>query len=241
MVFIEESSKDAAFHFSVEELLTRLLLMELPVLMLWQADRTVMLGLNQAAAAEADIQFAEESGIQIVRRSSGGGAIYTDLGTLLYTIVQPLVKDAKTHKEDTAASIIAVLTKMGIPAVREGRNDILVNGCKISGLAQYTSQTHICTHGSLLFDTDLDTLTRVLIANEEKLRSKGISSIRSRVTNIKPYANGIYSIDDFTKQLKSELLSGLDFQTYKLSADELNRADCIRREKYDARGWNFRL
>jgi len=239
MVFIESNSKEAAHHFSIEELFTRIIKLPEPVLMLWQTDKTVMLGNNQIVDAEIDLDFATKSDINIVRRSSGGGAIYTDNGTILYTVIQPLTADAKHYREDTAEKVISVLTKIGVSAYREGRNDILLDGKKISGFAQYISGKHICTHGSLLYDTDIDNLTSVLIPNTEKLQPKGIASIRSRVTNIKPYANEKYTTVEFFDFLKKGLLAETQYRTYELSKDELIKAEKIKSEKYGNSEWNM--
>ena len=239
MIFIENDCKDAAFHFSAEEYFTRYLRSVSPVLMLWQTEKTVMIGNNQTVTAEVDLDFAHACGIKVVRRSSGGGAIYTDSGTLLYTVIEPLITEAKAHMEEVAATIVNTLNKMGVPAVREGRNDLLVEGRKISGLAQYALGSHVCTHGSLLYDADLETLTTVLIANPDKLHPKGISSIRSRVTNIKPYLGDKCSVFEFISRLKNELLQLSDPVPYELSAGELTSIDRIYHKKYANQAWNL--
>jgi len=242
VVFVDNDSiNDAAFHFSVEEFFTRYSRRKEPVLMLWQTEKTVMLGNNQVVRAEVDVDYANKSEIQIVRRSSGGGAIFTDLGTVLYTVIEPLENEAKIHREKVASTIITAIKKMGVPAKREGRNDILVEGRKISGFAQYTSGNHICTHGSLLFDADLETLSKVLIANEEKLIPKGIASIRSRVTNIKPYIKETPTTSEFISMLKKELLTGKIFSLFEPGEDDLKSIDRIKSEKYANRDWNYRL
>jgi lipoate-protein ligase A len=241
LILVENDSKEAAFHFSVEELFTRYIRKDEPVLMLWQADKTVMLGNNQVAEAEVDLEFALTSAIQVVRRSSGGGAIYTDLGTVLYTVIEPLTGDTTTHRERVAATVIRALGNMGVAAVREGRNDILIDGRKISGFAQYTAANHVCTHGSLLYDTDLDTLTDVLIANAAKLHPKGIASIRSRVTNIKPYMNEKYSVEMFIDILKRELLGNQGYTVYDLNSMENDIITRIYNEKYANTEWNLRI
>ena len=128
---------------------------------------------------------------------------------------------------------------MGVPATREGRNDILADGRKISGFAQYVLNGFICTHGSLLFDADLETLTKVLIPNENKLHPKGIASIRSRVTNIKPYLKNEMNTGGFIEALKTHLLSGVEPDVYLLSAEELKDIDDICKKKYANREWNF--
>ena len=239
VIYFDSDNKDAAFYFSAEELFTRYIKSETPVLMLWQTENTVMLGNNQVVSSEIDIDFALEAGIKIVRRSSGGGAIFTDMGTVLYTVIEPLRDEATVHREEVAATVIKALRKMGVPAVREGRNDILVDGKKISGLAQYTLGGHVCTHGSLLFDADLEILTKVLIPNEAKLHPKGITSIRSRVTNIKPHLDDACTVGEFMDLLKNELLFGKDFLFYELSAGDIARIDSIYHEKYANQTWNL--
>ena len=219
MLYVESDSKEATFYFAAEENFTRNVQKSVPLLILWQTEKTVMLGNNQTIEAEVDVEFAKKEGIKIVHRPSGGGAIYTDSGTVLYSIIQPFTKDANKHREETADMIIAALKTMGINAIQEGRNDILLDGKKISGLAQHTSPTHICTHGSLLYDTDLDILTKVLIPNESKLKPKGISSIRSRVTNIRPYIKNNFTIDEFIKELKTTLFIGKEYYVYNLNAN----------------------
>jgi len=241
VIFVYIDSRDAAIHFSVEEFFTRNIRSDKPVLMLWQTDKTVMLGNNQVVDAEVDKRYAAAAEIQIVRRSSGGGAIFTDLETILYTMIQPLAKDAIVHREEVAETVINALKKMGVPAVREGRNDILVEGRKISGLAQYTLGSHICTHGSLLYNTDLETLTSVLIADYNKLHPKGITSIRSRVTNIKPYIDKECTVNEFLERFKKIILSDTDFRTYELTAREIEQVNNIYIGKYANDAWNFKM
>jgi len=241
MFFVEYDSRDAAFYFSVEEFFTNYAVVPEPVYILWQTGKTVMLGSNQAVSAEVDLNYAKEHDIQIVRRSSGGGAIYTDPGTFLYTVIQPITKDIKIHREEVAGEIINAIGKMGITAMREGRNDILIKGKKISGFAQYTKSNYVCTHGSLLFDADLDVLTKVLIPNEAKLIPKGISSIKSRVTNIRPYTDKEYTTVEFYAELKMHLFSDKKIINYTLNDDDLLKINHIFKKKYGNNKWNFRI
>jgi len=229
----------ASFYFSVEEYFTCFNQQKCPVFILWKTDKTVMLGNNQQVCYEVDKDYADELNIKIVRRKSGGGAIYTDRGTVLFTVIEPFIDDFIDHREKVASSIINALSKMGVDAKREGRNDILIDGKKISGLAQYTSGNYVCTHGSLLFDTDLEVLSRVLIENEEKLIPKGIRSIRSRVTNIKQYLKDDITVDEFKNNLKKFLLTDKEYIDYKLSKEDLNKIKSISEEKYNNKKWNL--
>jgi len=240
MYFFSPESKDPAIHFSYEELFTRYIRFNEPVLMLWQTDRTIMLGNNQAVETEADIGYADKEGIKIVRRSSGGGAIYTDPGTIQYSLIEPFIRETKQHRENLASLVINSLGTIGINAEQKGRNDILLFGKKISGLAQYTAGKYICTHGSLLYDADIDILTRVLIADEKKLHPKGISSIKSRVINIKPFLKNI-SADDLILHLKKEINPCNEYLNYDFTSNDLSKIEIISIEKYANPKWNYRI
>ncbi|MDR3120660.1 MAG: lipoate--protein ligase family protein, partial [Clostridiales bacterium] len=188
MWYAAPDSLDAAFYFAAEEYLTTRFSKEGRVLLLWRTEPGVMLGVNQAAEAEVDLAEAERLGVSLTRRSSGGGAIFTDPGTLLFTVILPFrigEDDAKRlEREYVAGPIVRVLNQMGVPARCEGRNDITVDGKKVSGLAQYARGGRLCTHGSLLYDADLDTLARVLRPDAQKTASKSVRSVRARVANL---------------------------------------------------------
>jgi len=243
MIYIESESNDAAFHFSVEEYIVRHYPWGEPVMMIWQTEKCAMIGGNQIVEAEIDIGFAKRHGIQIVRRSSGGGTIYTDPGALLYTVIQPQRADCDSQeiaRVHVAGPVVAALNKMGVPAKIEGRNDILVDQKKVSGFAQYARSGRLCTHGSLLYDTDLEMLAGVLRADEEKIRSKALRSIRSRVTNIIGYMEPPCSLTEFLGLLKKHLLSDADVIMYTLTEHDLAEIDDIYQKQYGDPDWTFR-
>ena len=241
MVYIESKSKDAAFHFSVEEYVMRHYPFNEPVIMIWQADKCAMLGRNQIAEAEIDINYARQEGIQIVRRSSGGGTIFTDLGTLLYTMILPHKEDISLEevREKIAGPVVRALNEMNVPAKIEGRNDILVKGKKVSGIAQYVRHGRICTHGSLLYDANLETLTQVLCVDEGKISTKGLRSVRSRVANLKEYMNSSYSVYDFWDLLKKNLFPGQQIREYSLTENDIDQINLIFQEQYGNLSWTF--
>ena len=239
MFYVETDSKDAAFHFSAEEYFMGRF--SEPVMMLWRTNPCVMLGRYQAASAEINMDYAEKAGVQIVRRSSGGGTIFTDLNTILYTMILPYTEEQCTRqiaKEAVAGPVIDALNQMGVPAKLEGRNDILADGKKISGMAQYVQNNRLCTHGSLLYDTDLEMLTRVLNVDKDKIRSKAISSVRSRVTNIKEYTDHCSTME-FYELLKKKLHESQVIQKYTLSANDLGEIENIYHQKYGNPAWVF--
>ncbi|MCL2360388.1 MAG: lipoate--protein ligase [Defluviitaleaceae bacterium] len=239
MIYIEMESTDAAFHFSVEEYVMEHFPSDETVMMIWQADNCAMLGCNQIAEAEIDIGYAENERIHIVRRSSGGGTIFTDMGNLLYTVILPHKDPPDEVRKNVADMIIKALREMGIPAEIDGRNDILADGAKFSGMAQYTRHGRICTHGSLLYDTDLDKLARVLTVDDAKIRSKALRSVRSRVTNIKKYLNPDYSIQEFLKLLKQRLFCNEKIIRHTLTDNALAMIHQIYHERYGNPSWTF--
>ncbi|MDR1029189.1 MAG: lipoate--protein ligase [Clostridiales Family XIII bacterium] len=242
MIYIEPKSMDAAFHFAVEEYLTGCARFDAPMLMTWQTGRTAMLGSNQVAKAEIDEAVAEENDVRVVRRRSGGGTIFTDPGSLLYTVILPWSDMADTKeilRRQVGGPIVAALTDMGIPAALEGRNDILVNGRKVSGLAQYIKGDRICSHGSLLYDTDLGLLSKVLRADRDKIRSKAIDSVRSRVANLKEYMDAPLSPAGFRSALKERLFAASEIEEYALTDREEDAVRAIRESVYGSRAWTW--
>ena len=242
MLYVKPPGTDAAAHFSVEEYFMDQFPLDTPLFMIWQAERTAMLGSYQLAETEVNLPFAQEAGIEIVRRQSGGGTIFTDLGTLLYTLILPQTAPESCQeivREIFAAPLCRALHTLGIPAELEGRNDILVEGKKVAGIAQYARRGRVCTHGSLLYDTDLDMLAAVLQVDAEKISSKAIRSVRSRVTNLSAYMEVSVSTPDFWALLEGALSAEWDLQAYSLTDADLAAIEAIRREKYGNPAWNF--
>jgi len=210
--------------------------------MLWHAKDCVMLGRNQVAEIEVDLNAAKQQNIMLVRRSSGGGTIFADLNTLQYTLILPYgTKDdaQKIKRECLATPIISALNQMGIPAKWESRNDIYAGGKKISGLAQYVQKGRICSHGSLLYDTNLSLLEKILRADETKIKTRAMRSFKSGVDLIKRYCDPAQSIFDFWEALKKMLFWEKDIREYILSAEDISKIQKIQAEKYANPNWTF--
>ncbi|MBR4788499.1 MAG: lipoate--protein ligase family protein [Bacteroidales bacterium] len=171
---------------------------EEPVFYLWRNRPSVIVGFNQVAGNEVNLDYLREHGILLVRRVTGGGAVYHDLQNLNYSFVGPL------HTIDTGL-ITDALTAMGLNVERTGRNDIFLDGRKISGYARRVWKNRELIHGTLMYDVDIETLTAALNVEGSKLNRKGVASVRSRVTNIKDYLPGIQSIDEFQQALQKIL------------------------------------
>ena len=156
------------------------------IFMLWQNEPTIVIGKNQNAFAEINMDFVKEKNIHIARRISGGGAVYHDLGNVNYTFISSR-DNSQINFEYFTKPIIKSLKNIGISAKLSGRNDLLVDDKKFSGNAQHVHNSRVLHHGTLLFDTDLDILTLALKVDPDKIKAKAIQSARSRVTNLKPY------------------------------------------------------
>jgi len=201
-----------------------------------------MLGRYQVALAEADMNYINDSGIQLVRRSSGGGAIYTDPGTIQYSLILDSTEGQyalQKARDMVSGHIICVLAELGVPARLEGRNDIEVEGHKVSGMAQYAMQNRICTHASILYDADLEALTRVLRPDEEKIRSRGIRSVRSRVTNITTHMPHPIPVLEFMEILCRYLQKDLCVREYAPAELDLSLIRRIQRDKYANPRWTL--
>lgn len=241
MRIIISPSVDPAFNLAVEEVLLRTCGDD--VFMLWQNDRTVVIGRNQNAWAEVDIPYAEAQGIPVVRRLSGGGAVYHDLGNVNFTFITAPDGERCVDFSRFTAPVIRALAGLGVDAALDGRNDILAGGAKISGNAQCTYRrpdgtVRLLHHGTLLLNTDMAPLAAVLRPRPEKLRAKGVASVRSRVTNLSSLPGfPAMSAADFISYLARTAVAEGDPRP--LTAGETAAAEELRREKYAAWEWNY--
>ncbi len=212
------------------------------LLMLWRNEPSVILGINQNAYAEVNTAYAQAQGIRVVRRLTGGGAVFHDLGNVNYTFITSDVQGGSLNFQRFCEPVIAVLRRMGIPAERSGRNDLLLEGRKISGTAQCVRNGRMMHHGTLLYAADFSRMEGVLRADAEKLESKGIRSVRSRVCNLRSWleAQGrdpgtLPDASGFMAQLAAEL-GGESWQPGEELCREMDR---LTREKYETWEWNY--
>ncbi len=171
------------------------------VFMLWQNEPTVVIGKSQNAHAEIDLDLARARGVHVARRITGGGAVYHDLGNVNYSILSPSKGKDGIDFAYFTAPIMAALESLGVHAALSGRNDLTVDGKKVSGSAQHAEGDRVLHHGTLLFDSDLEALSAVLRVDEEKLRARAIRSVRSRVTNLRPYLNTDCDAKEFIERI----------------------------------------
>ena len=241
MILFENDSKNAAFRFAAEEYIMRELRPDEPALMLWSTDDTVMVGANQVIEKECDLSYMESAGIEVVRRSSGGGTIFTDRGTLQITVILPYEGSFDTKaaaREWIADPVISALESCGVSASFEGRNDIKIDGEKISGIAQYVQGGYILSHCSLLYRTDLGKLARCLAADESKFSTKAVASVRMPVANISEYINE-EDTEKFFTALSDEYSRKGEMQSRGFTRDELAGIETLIWEKYLNPEWLF--
>lgn len=209
--FIYETSiVDPYYNLAVEDTLCRYVSSatvrgeKLCGLFLWQSDKAVVIGRNQNPARECDMSVLQESRVKLVRRLTGGGAVYQDLGNLNYSII---ASDDETTLEYHLEVVIRVLKKFGINAVRSGRNDIVtLDNKKISGTAQKRYKGAFLLHGTLLVDLDKDMAEKCLTPNQFKLTNKGIRSVSARIVNISDIIDKC-TVSDIRECMKEEFQS----------------------------------
>lgn len=229
--------QDPAYNLALEETMLRQL--RGPALMLWRNGPSVIIGRNQNAMAEVDCEAVRALDIPVVRRMTGGGAVYHDTGNLNYSCFTDHDGDSFARFELFARPVMAALRSFGIQSEFTGRNDILVDGKKVSGTAKMFVGDRVLFHGTLLFRTDIATLTRVLTPDPDKVSFKGIRSVSARVGNLGDYLPGV-SPSEFAERMLQALL---DLHEMK-SPDPLPE-DCVREaraladSKYRTWEWNY--
>jgi lipoate-protein ligase A len=209
-----------------------------PVFFLWQNKPAVIVGYNQEVNTEVNLDYLKEKGIDLVRRVTGGGAVYHDLENLNYTIVGRS-EDLERDYPEYAALMMKALQALGVPATLSGRNDILVDGKKVSGFAKRVCKNRLMVHGTLMYNVDVDVLTHVLNPSTTKLQSKGIASVRSRVTNLCNYLPELSDIQAFKNRLEEILSNNYSDAEYKLSETDLAHIQQLTDEKFATWEWNY--
>lgn len=226
MKYLINNSTDPYFNLAFDEYCLENIPSEEPYFFLWRNRPAVIIGLNQNAYSEVNLDYLNSHGITLARRVTGGGAVYHDLQNMNYTII---------GRNPSPQPMVDALRSLGVPAELTGRNDIFVEGRKVSGYARRVSHDQEIIHGTLMYDVDLDTLTHVLDTPGSKMQAKGIASVKSRVANLKEYLPQFKSLDELQAALQ-EILSAGDGQM-PLSAEQVAEVRRQADEKFST--WDF--
>lgn len=208
------------------------------ILLLWRNDNTIVLGRHQLAVQEVNPDFVQERGITVVRRITGGGAVYHDLGNVNFSFITRANNAENITLERFTKPVARALRSLGLNAETTGRNDIAVDGLKVSGNAQSLFRSRLLHHGTLLFDTDLSILGQALKPHPAKLSSRGIRSVSSRVTNIQSQLPKPMPVEDFIKIIMAAL-SAEDAKPLVLDQAAKRAIDALRSSKYATHAWNI--
>lgn len=240
MIYIESESFDPHFNLALEQYVFDNLDKNENYFMLWQNDNAIIVGKHQNTVAEINAEYTKENNIKVVRRLSGGGAVYHDLGNLNFTfIVSAGGGYEQFNFSDFCKPIIELLNSLGVNAVLNGRNDMSIEGKKFSGNSQYAKRGRIMHHGTIMFDSDLDIVGNSLVVSKDKIQSKGVTSIRSRVTNIKPHMQTDVSIEEFKRLLVNHVFKGAEVPQYHLTEEDIKKIEALASEKYRTWDWNY--
>jgi len=232
MIYIDTGSSDPYFNFALEYWLITEKCPTEPVFLFWQTEPTLMIGKYQNPLEEINMEYAREHGVHIVRRMSGGGTIYTDLGGWQFTFINKS-RDKGISFSEYITPVIDALHQLGvIDAGFNGRNDLTIGGKKFSGNAQYIHGGYTLHHGSLLFDTDIEALVSSTQVDPEKIISKSIKSVRDRVTNISPHLPKPLTGEEF-KEVMVKAIMGPTGSRYTPSPEEIKRIGEIASEKFN--------
>lgn len=237
-VYIEVSTTDPAFNLALEEYVFEKMPRDREYFLTWRNDNAIIIGRHQNTAAEINEEFVKEKNIKVVRRLSGGGAVYHDLGNLNFTFIVDAQPGQKVDLRKFCQPIADTLCALGANATVDGRNDILIDGMKVSGNAQYVRQGRVMHHGTILFDSDMSVLGQALRPDPAKAQAKGVKSVRSRVTNVRPCLGKDMTLEEFRAALAGSLMTG-GFEKYELTDGDIAAIEEIRKQRYATREWNY--
>lgn len=239
MIYIKNDDNRPQFNLALEQYVFENLDQFDEIFLLWINEPSIIVGKNQNTIQEINLDYIKENNINVVRRLSGGGAVYHDYGNLNYTIISKSKNTSAFNFEAFSQPVIEVLADLGIKAEFTGRNDITIDGQKFCGNAQYMRKDRVLHHGAMLFDTDLTVLGNALKVSKDKIASKGIKSVRSRVTNIIDHLEEKITIEDFKELLLNHMFKGMGIEEYKLTEKDYKNINKLMEKRYNTWEWNF--
>ncbi|AZN39815.1 lipoate--protein ligase [Paenibacillus albus] len=240
MRFIDnQGNNDPAWNLALEEYVLRNLTGDEDFLLFYINEPSIIIGKNQNTAEEVNTSYVEEHGIHIVRRLSGGGAVYHDLGNLNFSFITKDDGKSFHNFRKFTEPVVEALRGLGVDAELSGRNDLQVGERKISGNAQFASKGRMFSHGTLLFNSEVDSIVSALKPNPAKFESKATKSVRSRVANIIEFLQEPMTMEQFRLFLLESIFGGKEIPTYPLTEADLAAVDQLAEERYRSWDWNY--
>lgn len=237
--YIESRNVNPDWNLALEEFVFQSLDSTYQYFMLWQNHNTIVVGKNQNTVEQINAAYVQEHGIRVVRRCSGGGAVYHDMGNLNFTFIMDAPKLEALNFQMFCQPVIQTLAGCGVDAELTGRNDMTIQGKKFSGNSQYIAKHRVMHHGTIMFQSDLSVLGQALQVPKDKIQSKGIQSVRSRVTNVADHLQRNVSLAEFKERLVEQVGQTCILERYELTPEDLAQVDALCQAKYATWAWNY--
>lgn len=239
MLCIQNNSIDPYFNLAAEEYLLRNF--QENCFMLWRNKPSIIVGKHQNALAEINYEYVKDNNIDVIRRLSGGGTVFHDLGNLNFTFIQNVnANENLVDFKKYIKPIVAVLHQLGINAKHEGRNDIMIDGKKVSGNAEHVFKRRVLHHGTLLFSSIISDLSKALKVNPLKYQDKGVKSVKSRVTNINESLSEKISVMEFQDKILNYIKeTEPNIENYIFSKTDIDQINKLVKDKYLTWDWNY--
>ncbi len=241
MLFIDNKGiTDPRINLAIEEYAVKNLDINETYLLFYINEPSIIIGKNQNTIEEINTDYVEKNGIHIVRRLSGGGAVYHDLGNLNFSFITKDDGDSFHNFRKFTEPVVQALKKIGVNAELSGRNDLIVEGRKISGNAQFSTRGRMFSHGTLMFNSEIENVVSALKVKKDKIESKGIKSIRSRVANISEFLQEKMSVEEFRSLLLKNIFpDSNEIPEYELTDSDWEKIRELSKERYQNWDWNY--
>ncbi|NLA78818.1 MAG: lipoate--protein ligase [Erysipelothrix sp.] len=239
MRYIINHSTNPYFNLALDEYALRHVNVDEDFFILWQNEPSIIIGKNQTTLEEINQHYVDAHKIKVARRVSGGGAVYHDFGNLNFTFITKVDDPSKVNYKKYVQPVVDALASMGIQAEASGRNDVLVDGLKISGNAQRMANGKLMHHGTILFDVDIEAMVEALSVDPSKFKSKGSKSVRSRVTNIKDHLPPDTTLEMFWEKLHYYLSNKGQDREIILTNHDYDAINQRVKEQFETWEWNY--
>jgi len=236
---VVSDSHDPTWNLATEEFLTRQADFPLPIIFLWRNNPSIIVGRNQNVYDEVNLALTHRDRVPVIRRNSGGGTVYHDLGNINFSIIMNHNDGQEFAYETLIQPLIDFLATMGVEAQFKGRNDLFIGDQKVAGLAAWTTANHTLVHGALLYQVDLQRLQAYLIVNEQKLAHQRHRSHSAVVVNLATKLVHPTSSENFFQKLVHYTLLNLPVQERFFTSDQLNQIKHLQSQKFCQDDWNF--